>query len=69
MYNCVFNVMLEPKSLQQLAIKTVYEHRTGLPWRWLPKMVIKLMLYGRGDDTIDDQDSPRQTDNINAVQE
>ena len=69
MYNCVFSVMLEPKSLQQLAIKTVYEHRTGLPWRWLPKKLIKLMLYGRGDDTIDDQDSPQQTDNTNALQE
>ena len=69
MYKCVCNVMLEPKSLQQLAIKTVYEHRTGLPWRWLPKKLIKLMHYGRGDDAIDDQDSPQQTDKTDAPQE
>ena len=29
----VFSVMLEPKSLQHLALRTIYEHRYVLPWR------------------------------------
>ena len=29
----IFSVMLEPKSLQHLALRTIYEHRYVLPWR------------------------------------
>ena len=36
-------VMLEPKSLQQLSIQTVYKHQHQLPWMDLPKKLIKLM--------------------------
>ena len=49
---CVFNVMLEPKSLQQLAIKTVYEHHKKLSWQCLPQKLIKLMYCGNGDDLV-----------------
>ena len=31
-----FHVMFEPKSLQQLAMRTIYTYRTVLPWRSLP---------------------------------
>ena len=44
-YCSIFNVMLEPKSLQQLAIKTIYAHRTELPWKChLPKKLMRLLL-------------------------
>ena len=49
---CVFSVMLEPKSLQQLAVKTVYEHRRELSWQCLPPKLIKLMYCGNGDDLV-----------------
>ena len=43
-YNIVFSVMLEPKTLQQLAMKLVFEHRTALPWESLPpKLKCKMM--------------------------
>ena len=35
-YNPVLYVRLEPKSLQQLAMKLLFEHRTALPWKSLP---------------------------------
>ena len=37
-------VMLEPRSLQQLAMKIIHEYRTTLPWQSLPQSLIcKLM--------------------------
>ena len=40
----IFHVMLEPKRLQQLAMKTVYKNRRELPWKkCLPKKLINLM--------------------------
>ena len=38
--NDVFSVRLEPKSLQQLAMLTVYNHRNMLPWKRLPTVLI-----------------------------
>ena len=35
-----FHVMLEPKSLQQLAAHTIYKHQANLSWRCLPKKLI-----------------------------
>ena len=64
---CVCSVMLEPKSLQQLAIKTVYEHRATLSWTSLPKKLIKLMKYGKGDDVIDDCDAPQEEEKTCAL--
>ena len=35
-----FHVMLEPKSLKLLAMKTIYSKRRELPWRCLPQKLI-----------------------------
>ena len=40
----IFHVMLEPKGLQQLAMKIVYKNRRELPWKkCFPKKLINLM--------------------------
>ena len=40
-----FHVMLEPNSLQQIAMKTIYSWEYALPWRSLPqKLIAKLGL-------------------------
>ena len=36
----VVHVRFEPRSLQQLAMKTIYKQKTQLPWRYLPPKVI-----------------------------
>ena len=41
------NIALEPKSLQQLSIKTVYMYRGQLPWKHLPKKLINLITWGQ----------------------
>ena len=56
------NLMLEPRSLQQLSIKVVHKYRDQLPWRYLPKKLIKLMQYGSNEDTIGARDSPPEAD-------
>ena len=38
-----FHIRLEPKSLQQLAVKTIYNHRTELSWQCLPKKLVTLL--------------------------
>ena len=44
-YTHTYHVMLEPKSLQQLAMKTVFKQRSVLPWKCLPtKLIAKLGL-------------------------
>ena len=46
-----FHVMLEPKSLQQVALKTVHEHQAKLPWKMrLPRQLIKLMASDTEND-------------------
>ena len=44
-HNDVFSVRLEPKSLQHLAMLTVYNHRNMLPWKRLPKKLITRFLF------------------------
>ena len=39
-YTSTFHVTLEPKSLQQLAMKTIYSYQTWLSWKHLPKKLI-----------------------------
>ena len=39
-YTSTFHVMLEPKSLQQLSMKTIHSHQTWLPWKHLPQKLI-----------------------------
>ena len=36
-YTTIFHVMLAPKSLQQLAMQSVFKHRNVLPWKCLPQ--------------------------------
>ena len=40
-HSYVHFVMLEPKSLQQLAMKTIHQNRSTLPWRTLPSQLIR----------------------------
>ena len=39
-YQSTLFIRLEPKSLQQLAMKTIYEHKATLPWKLLPNKLI-----------------------------
>ena len=38
-----FQIILEPKSLQHLALQTIYMHQTQLPWKCLPQQLIALL--------------------------
>ena len=42
-YDNIFHVMLEPKSLQKLALHTVYKNQPELPWKGLPNKLISLL--------------------------
>ena len=42
-YPTTFCIMLEPRSLQQLAMQTIYKRRSLLPWECLPKKLITLL--------------------------
>ena len=46
-----FHILLAPKSLQQLAMKIVHMHRAGLPWKSLPKKLIKHINLRAEDNT------------------
>ena len=37
--NPIFSVTLEPKTLQQMAMKIIYRHKTELPWIYLPSLL------------------------------
>ena len=47
----------EPKTLQQLATETVYEHRDNLPWQKLPKKLICNIMDTEIDQDLDDGDN------------
>ena len=49
-YTTTFHVKLEPKSLQQVAMQTVYAHRTQLPWKNLPKKLINLIEISESEE-------------------
>ena len=42
-YKTHFPIMLGPRSLQQMAIQTIYTHHSSLPWKGLPKKLITLL--------------------------
>ena len=44
-YNDVITVRLEPQSLQQMAIRTIDQHRHVLPWELLPNQLKTLFLF------------------------
>ena len=47
-YNDTFIVRLEPRSLQQLAMHTIYQHRDVLPLKLLPKKLKSKFKYRSG---------------------
>ena len=49
-YTATFTVMLEPKTLQQLAIQTTYKHRDDLPLKYLPRKLTNLLGISKPDD-------------------
>ena len=57
--NDVFSVRLEPKSLQQLAMLTVYNHRDMLAWKHLPTVLIARCLFPVRDNIPDELRSRR----------
>ena len=44
-YNDVFFVRLEPKTLQQLATQKIHQHRNTLPWKSLPKLLTARFMF------------------------
>ena len=51
-YRNTFQVMLESRSLQQMAMQTVYKHRTELPWKYLPpKLIARFGTFESEEDT------------------
>ena len=57
---CTFDLMLEPKTLQQLAMKKIYSHRFEVQWRHLPKQLISKL--GLSDDEILKEGTARVAD-------
>ena len=52
-YRNTFQVMLEPRSLQQMAMQTAYKHRTELPWKFLPrKLIARFGILKSEEDTV-----------------
>ena len=50
MYKTTFHILLEPKSMKQLAMQNVYKHHTLLPWKCLPrKLKVLLDIQETGD--------------------
>ena len=43
MYKPIFHVLIEPKSLQQLAMQKICKHHTVLPWKCLPRKLTMLL--------------------------
>ena len=52
-YKSTFCIRLEPKSLQQLALITVYDHRATLPWKHLPLKLIRKIMGTGPEDNVD----------------
>ena len=45
-----FHLMLEPKSLRQLAMHTIYQHKDMLPWKCLPSKIINRLMDPAEDE-------------------
>ena len=48
-YSFLFLIMLEPRSLQQLAMQMILKHRFELPWQHLPNKLIALLGISESD--------------------
>ena len=51
--NSMFSVMLEPKLLQQLALKAIHQHKNVLQWKSLPRKLIHKLI---GNEAIEEMD-------------
>ena len=49
-YSISFLIMLEPRSLQQLAMQMILKHRVELPWQHLPNKLIALLGISESDE-------------------
>ena len=55
-YTPTFEVMLEPKSLRWLAMKTIYSNQDMLPWKCLPsKLVAQLGILDKKEMTTNEE--------------
>ena len=51
-YTTEFHIMLEPKSLQQLAARVIHKHKSLLQWKCLPKkLMVQLNLTSAREDS------------------
>ena len=65
-YPNTFQVMLEPRSLQQMAMKTIYKHRTELPWKYLPpKLIARLGIFQTEEDIREQHPAKKHESNNN----
>ena len=49
-YSTLFFIMLEPRSLRQLAMQMIFKHRVELPWQHLPNKLIALLGISESDE-------------------
>ena len=49
-YSISFLIMLEPRSLQQLAMQMILKHTAELPWQYLPNKLIALLGISESDE-------------------
>ena len=47
---CTSHLILEPKSLQQLAMHTIYQHKDMLPWQSLPSSIMNQLMDPAQDE-------------------
>ena len=60
-YNTIFYVMLEPKSLQQVTMQAIFKHQNELPLNCLPKKLLSLL-----DVSVKDQNIGSELDHVNT---
>ena len=61
MYSTIFDVMLKPKSLQQVAMQAIFKHQDELPLNCLPKKLLSLL-----DVSVKDQNIGSELDHVNT---
>ena len=49
-YGTTFHIMLEPRTLQQLAMQTIYAHRRSIPWKHLPPKLIARFGFSENEE-------------------
>ena len=57
-HKTTFQILTEPKSLQQLAMQKIYKHHTVLPWKCLPRKLTVLLDIQETEDADEASDLP-----------